>query len=169
MTQRLYSLMFLLLCMVTATAQIQRKILDFTLGVTTKAQVLNYLKNHHYKYLLRKNGEYVASNITFAGYNWQDTYFSFYKGKLYCVDFRDDGEYTPEELLKEVWERLKNSLNSKYSIYSISSKDNKIEFSDNKTYVGLGYEYSFGSKSLSIMYFDIYLFKQCSKSEYNEL
>ena len=169
MIKRFYFLCFFLLCMITATAQIQRRILGFTLGVTTKAQVLNYLKNHHYKYSLRKNGEQVASNITFAGYNWQDTYFSFYKGKLYCVDFRDDGEYTPEELLTEVWDRVKNSLNRKYSLYSISSKDDNIEFSDNKTYVGLKYKYIFGSKSLSIMYFDIYLFNQCSNSEYNEL
>ena len=168
MIKRFYFLIAFLLCAVITTAQIQRKILDFTLGVTTKTQVLNYLKNHHFNYSLNEDGEYVVQKITFAGHNWPIAYFSFYKGKFYCVDFRDSDSFTPAETLELVWKRLNNSLNKKYSIYSISTKDDYIEFSDNKTNVSLDHRYSFGGKTLAIMYYDIYLVNQkytCEESE----
>ena len=169
MIKRFYILIVFSLCAVIATAQIQRKILDFTLGVTTKTQVLNYLKRHHCHYSLNEDGEYVVNKISFAGHNWPIAYFSFYNGKFYCVDFRDSDGFTSTETLELVWKRFNNSLNKKYSIYSVSIKDDYIEFSDYKTNVSLDYRYSYGSKSLSIMYYDIYLFKQKNKSEESEL
>ena len=82
MIKRLYFLLFLFLCTIVATAQIQRKILDFTLGVSNKTEVLSYLKSNHYKYSY-EDGEYEVRKVTFAGHNWPVAYFSFYKGKLY--------------------------------------------------------------------------------------
>ena len=169
MIKRFYILIIFSLCTVTVTAQIQRNIFDFTLGVTTKTQVQNYLIRHHYNYSINKNGEYEVRNLIFAGHNWPSVYFSFYNDKFYCVDFIDNESHTPVETLGLVWKRLNSSLNKKYSIYSISSKDDYVEFSDNKTNVSLKFRNTLGEKMLSIMYYDIFLLNQMISSEESEL
>lgn len=170
MIKRFYFLIVFSLCAVIATAQIQRKILDFTLGTTTKTQVLNYLKYHHHKYSINEDGVIVVEKIAFAGQNWPVAFFSFYKGKFYLVDFRDSDSFTPVETLNLIWKRLSNSLKKKYSNYSISStEDGALDFSDNKTMLSSSYKYLFGSLSLHIMYYDIYLFGQKNESEEDEL
>ena len=88
---------------------------------------------------------------------------------MYCVDFRDSYNFTPKETLDLVWNRLKASLNKKYYNYLDSFKDDYLEFSDNKINVSLDYRFLFGNKSLSIMYYDIYLLKQKNQTEENEL
>ena len=171
MIKRFCLLTLFLLCAIIATAQIQRKILDFTLGVTTKVQVQNYLKSHHYKYHLNEDGDFIVEKVTFAGHNWPAAFFCFYKGKLFLVDFRNNDDFTPVETMDLIWERLSNSLKKKYSNYSFSSSkdDGSLNFSDHKTRLTTNYTYLFGSKSLHIMYYDEYLFGQKYESDESEL
>lgn len=152
-----------------ATAQIQRKILDFTLGVTNKAQVINHLKSHRFKYSINNDGDIVVDNVAFAGHNWPGVFLNFYNGIFYLVSFRDNESFTPKEIMESVWKRIRNTLNSKYHIYLESSNENEIEFSDNKTTVSLKYEYIIYNKSLSIMYYDVNLFIKKIKSDDSEL
>lgn len=170
MIKRFYFLIVFSLCAVIASAQIQRKFLDFTLGVTTKAQVLNYIKSHHYEYHLIEDGDIGIHKIKFAGQNWPVAYFCFYNGKLYLVDFRDNDSFTSVETLNLTWKRLSNLLKQKYDNYSISSiEDGALDFSDNKTKLSSNYKYSLGGVSIHIMYYDIYLFGQMCESEESEL
>ena len=157
------------LCTIAVSAQIQRKILDFSLGVTTKTQVLNYLKSHHYKYSHNEDGEYVVEKIKFAGHIWPVAYFSFYKGKFYCVDFRDSDSFTPKETLELVWNSINQSLCRKYSAYSNTIDNDYIDFSDNRTSVSLDHRYLMGGRTLAIMYIDLINNRQKIKEDEDEL
>lgn len=169
MKKRFYILIYFSLCTIIASAQIQRNILDFTLGVTTKTQVLNYIKSHHYNYSINADGNFVVEKIKFAGQIWPIAFFSFYKGIFYDISFHNSDGDTPKETLDIKWNRLDYSLKRKYSGYIIESKNNSYIYSDNKTQVWSKYEYFNGRWALSLIYYDIQLSQQKIQSEEDEL
>lgn len=160
-------LTLLTLCIsISSFSQIQRKVLGFTLGITTKTAVASYLKTNHIKYSLVK-GEYCAENVRFAGVVWEYVWFTFYNGKLYNVDF----SVSDDAPLKEIRYRLEESLKNKYSIYyndAESTRDN-IVFSDGIVEVGLRDEYSRETRIVSIMYTYLPILDQSVKADNDEL
>lgn len=169
MTKRFYLLIVFLLCTIIASAQIQRKLLDFTLGVTTKTQVQNYIKSHQYVYHLDEEGNFVIHNIKFAGQNWHHANFCFYNGKLYKVSFSATELDTSKENLDLIWQRFVDSLKKKYIDYICLSEKDNYSYFDNKTVVVLFYKQFSSVWCLALEYYDYYLFQQKDKSEENEL
>ena len=169
MIKRLYLLIFFLLCTVIASAQIQRKILDFTLGVSTKTQVLNYIKSHQYVYHLDEEGNFVVQRIKFAGENWSHARFCFYNEKLYLVSFRHNDRITLKENLDYIWDRLNDSLKKKYSDYIFESEKDSSSYFDNKTFLVFFYKQGLDVWSICLEYYDYKLFQQKDKLEEDEL
>lgn len=167
--KKILFLIIFLLSTIIASAQIQRKIFDFTLGVTTKSQVLNYIKSHQCVYHLDEEGNFVVHRIKFAGQNWNQANFCFYNGKLYLVSFRDNDLVSLKETLDLVWNRLADSLKKKYNDYLVELLKDSISYSDNKTFLLLYYKQFSGVWCLSLEYYDSKLFQQKDQSEENEL
>lgn len=170
MKRTLFTLV-LLLCTLMASAQIQRKILGFTLGITSKTIVYNYLKSNRIKFSTNEEGEYVASKIKFAGQIWDSVFFTFYNGKLYNLDFCINEDSTPIQTMDLIYENLDKSLSHKYANYynfNESTNENKV-YSDNVTNITFTYGYLLGSKSLSIMYTYLPLFNRKLSSDADEL
>ncbi len=153
------------------SAQIQNKILGFTLGSTSKTTVYNYLKTNHIKFIKEENGEYCAEKVKFAGTLWEFVWFTFYDGKLYNVDFSLSDYSTPVQTMDLIYKRLDNTLISKYARYydyDKSTNERKL-YSDNVTQISFTYRYFQGSKSLGIMYTYLPLFNSKQSSDADEL
>ena len=168
MKRAFLTLVLLLVSTILVSAQIQRKFINSTLGVSTKSQISSYLRNNNYDFA-SENGHLEIYNLNFAGHTWPVVFLEFHNGVLYCLDFRDGEGFTPVELLNSAWMRYRRSLLEKYSEYLCESDKEHLEFSDERTVVSLDFKYSLGEKSLSIMYYDLNLLLQQSIQEENEL
>jgi len=158
-----------LVCAIVSSAQIQRNILDFTLGTTTKTQVNNYLKNNHIEFSQDKTGMVEARDIKFAGHVWPVIQFSFYKNKLYIVKFLDNDGFTPAETLTLVCDNLKTGLFNKYSSCYKGKEDSMWMFGDGRTEVYLSYGFFLGARNLGLIYFDSVLYDKQLKEGLDEL
>ncbi len=161
----------LLLCTLVASAQIQRKFLGFTIGVTSKTTVYNYLRNNNIKFSKNEKDEYLAKKIKFAGEVWDYVWFSFYNGKLYNLDFYIDEDSTPIQTMDLIYNRLDYTLSNKYASYfdyNKSTSERKV-YNDNITKITFRYEYIEGSKSIAIMYTYLPLLNHKLSSDADEL
>ena len=71
-----------------ANAQIRSSFYGCKLGVTTKGQLLDNLKQLGHKCLYDKKIKcYYIENVTFAGKQWDSCQFKFYKDTLFSVGF----------------------------------------------------------------------------------
>ena len=71
-----------------ANAQIRDTFYGCKLGVTTKGQLLDNLKQLGHKCLYDKKIKcYYIENVTFAGKQWDSCQFKFYKDTLFSVGF----------------------------------------------------------------------------------
>lgn len=125
--KRTISILLLLLCVLTASAQIQRNFLGFTLGVTTKGQALNYLRNNNYNYESKDDG-YIIRNVSFAGEKWKIASISFYDNRLVVIGFM--GRVSQKTPLANAFKSLVYRLNKKYSRYYIDGDLTQQHFSD---------------------------------------
>ena len=163
--KRILAISLALIIGLSLSAQIQNKILGFTLGKTTKSQVCkSYKKNYMFREL--SDGNCIVFDERFAGYEWHNVQFSFYKGILYKVRLEDHNQYDN----KTTWESLKKSLNKKYGKYFISEiKEDEITdaifYSDDKTALKL----SSNVFMTTLQYIDIEIAKQKIDDEESEL
>lgn len=152
---------FALLFAITAKSQIQRTFFGFTLGKTTKTDLVKSLKEKGKKILnTNVNDETIrVNNLTFGGKKWPATFFMFYNNSLCVVSFTDTGEYSSEDKLDLDWENISKILSQKYSVYQKKNTKYEIEYNDNKTNLWTSNEPYNGYKSIILMYSDNYLFK----------
>ena len=117
------------------SAQIQNKLLGFTLGTTTKAEVYNKYKNE--SNFIADGDEYYLLDTKFAGSKWDLVSFYFFHNKLAGVSFADLEHSTPMQLMESIWTDLKDKLRNKYSNYLIPTSPDMILYSDGITNVSL--------------------------------
>lgn len=153
------------------SAQIQTKILGFTLGTTSKATVLNQYKTKITKAGYSAGETYRIQDVSFAGQIWELAYFVFVNNKLYRVSFQSTDDNIPTSILDLNWENLKKSLNKKYSqFYQNNSSTSEVkEYSDGITYLSLRYEYYMDCMVLSLSYTNEYLLHQKVKAAEDDL
>ncbi len=107
------------------TAQIQRRILGQTIGVSTKNEVFESLQDKKAYYHNVNGYEAVCiDNTRFGGYCWGIVCFLFYYDKLSHVLFT-----SPEGDSIKIWSDLKETLSTKYKEYIVEDEE------DNQTYI----------------------------------
>ncbi|MDE5843676.1 MAG: hypothetical protein K2H35_08085 [Muribaculaceae bacterium] len=167
--KRVSLILFAYVIGIVANAQITNKIWNLTLGISGKQQVTNVINAHHLE-IRDKGTDYItcSSNnaFEFGGESWNYAKFRFYNGKLYSISF----SYTTFFSVKESFDRLKNSLDKKYSSY-IKDKDLTtygdwyIDYDDGKTTISLTYNIEQGRDFVGIMYYDdALILKHANKS-----
>ena len=160
----------LLLSVLTASAQIQRKFLGFTLGVTTKTQIVNNLKSRNIKIHSDQDDIYFE-NITFGGQQWSYVFISFVNGKMAKISFMKDDETTTLTHLKSIYDNLESSLNKKYYQYKTDTSGT-IKYSDGTVDICLDCDDSNGYGStvfLSLIYYHRPLMQKKFQQEEDEL
>lgn len=159
----------LLLCVLAASAQIQRNLLGFTLGTTTKSVVYNKYKTYK-SFSKDEYGNYTVSDIVFAGEKWDYVSFEFTNNKLEAVQFVMAEPFSSKNEINTAREKFNSMLWEKYSEYInvISDSDSKV-FCDNKTDLIFIYRIIDYNACISIRYSDRELFDQSSQKEMDEL
>lgn len=161
----------LFLCVLTASAQIQRNFMGFTLGESTKEQVYNELVKQNFDVWGDPNFDtYVVNgHIPFAGYIWTTLSVSFYNDRLYNITFFDDDCST--EALIDKFNQIHLSLNKKYIDYLISDATTVKHYEDGDTHIMLQCDYSSISSKvqLSLTYVYMPLLKLKKSQEEDEL
>lgn len=113
-----------LICFViSGNAQIKRQILGYTLGVSTKATVVNGLKNKGFELELINDAANkgpvfysVEGGVSFAGCIWDDVRIGFVNGKFAFIMFRSYQKETQSD-------KLENTMLNKYSTYKTANCD----------------------------------------------
>lgn len=155
---------------ISVSSQIRINVLGLTLGASSKTEVTNYLRNNHISYSTNNKGELFAEYVKFGGHTWLVTYFTFYNGKLYCIDFRDNTDYTPKSTMDIVFNKIKDNLLDKYNNYALTFQPCCIEFSDNTMKLMLDYrDDEFPGRSLSLMYVYLPLLQKMVNNDKDEL
>lgn len=174
MTKKLILFLLLVFCSIKVAGQIQRKFFNFTLGITTRQEVINYYKVRkkeiYYSEILGDT-DFSVHQVNFGGNTWPVVHFNFYKNKLYLIRFSDSDGFTPRQILDVTWKRLDDSLLSKYRQFMNTSGSIVSEkiFEDNKTRIVFNYDYFQGTKFLGLMYVDTRLQREMLINEDSEL
>ncbi len=159
----LFSLFFVL----SAQSQIQRSFLGYTLGITTKTELIRSMRSKGKQISNTKVDDNAirVKQMKFGGKMWPDIFFMFYNNRLCVVNFIDTGESLSQETLDLQWSIIKNNLSKKYSSYLIKRTEEELEYNDNKTKIWTSYSYYNGYKSISLLYCDDYLFNLKNKKD----
>ena len=162
------SLFFVNLCL---SSQIQRKFYDFTLGQTSKSEVVNYFKAKQIEIVDNKENSVAVRNVRFGGYEWPFSAFRFYNNKLVFVYFSNDEQSNSKESLSKTWEHLVTIIDKKYSNFFVSktSSENILFYNDNITNVQLKYTVFEGIEAITLSYADNQLLSEECKEDENEL
>lgn len=126
----------LLLGAFTANAQIQRQILGYTLGVSTRAVVVKGLETKGFDLEIVSDAAnkgpvfyLVKGGVSFGGYIWDDVRIGFVNGKfasIMCTTYLTETQST----------KLKNVLQSKYNKYktaNTNSSSGVYDYNDKRT------------------------------------
>ena len=159
MNMRKTLILFLLIFVLPAQSQIQRSILGYTLGKTTKTELINSLKLKGKQISKTKadDNAIIVKHMKFGGIMWPDVFFVFYNNKLCAVNFIETGESLSQENIDLHWSIIKNNLRYKYSFYLIKEIKEELEYNDNKTKIWTSCLYRKGYKCISLLYCDDYL------------
>ncbi len=167
--KKVFAIFLALIIGLSMSAQIQNKILGFTLGSTTKSEVYNKYKNQEL-FSADDDGTISVGNIVFAGQKWDLTLFCFHNNKLLYVQFSLAEQMTSLSIMDSVWESFQNKLWNKYSNYAVDSqRSDMIFYTDGITRLSLAYMYISNGKLLALQYADINLSEQKSQAEIDEL
>ncbi|MBR5725247.1 MAG: hypothetical protein IKX56_00770 [Muribaculaceae bacterium] len=167
--KRILTIFLALIIGLSMSAQIQNKILGFTLGTTTKSEVYNKYKNQEY-FSADDDGTISVGDIVFAGQKWDLTLFSFYNNILLSVQFNLGEQMTSLNIMDSAWESFQNKLWDKYSDYAVDSqRSDMIFYTDGITRLSLAYLYISSNKILTLQYADTDLSEQKSQAEIDEL
>ena len=170
MKKLLFTLILSLLTL-TMSAQIQRRFLGCTLGVSTPAQVKANMAQKGYRTPDTSNkGCYIYDNVNFAGFSNTQAYFYFYKNKLYLVSFILDHSFLGDSFDSQI-DLLREMLLKKYSSYVFKSDYYDLVLNDNKTTNTLKRMFlnDTGLYILTLMYMDDKLSDEKEKSNSDEL
>lgn len=169
--KRLFAFLLLsFLVNLSSNAQIQRKFYDFTLGETSKREVISYFKAKGIKIEKKEEDSYCIENLKFGGDVWSFASFMFYKDKLMNVYYSSNERDKGRALLAQKWENISNLIFKKYAEFKDlgrSSEDRQI-FDDGYTSLTIAYDYFEGVKFVTISYYDIRLALEKIKQEENE-
>ncbi|WP_297251652.1 hypothetical protein [uncultured Prevotella sp.] len=154
-----------------ANAQIRDSFYGCKLGVTTKGQLLNHLKQLGHKCLYDKENKcYYIENVTFAGEQWGSCQFFFYKDTLYSVGF---GIESDKGNVIDIYNRNIENVRTKYG--KIEGKmicdepNNKLcSFDDGITILVIDYKIKEGNFS-TLIYQSKKLIKQMDEDAYNDI
>lgn len=162
---------FLMICSMDMTGQIQRTFFGLNLGVSTRKEVENVFKAKQKKIWFPEDDSFSVRYLSFGGNKWPAVYFYFYNKKLYLIYFSDTERFTEKNTLYAVWKRLDVSLMSKYQDYFKDDKSTlyEKEFIDNRTRLKFGYRYVDGIKGITLMYTDLRLQYEMFRNEEDEL
>ena len=125
-----------------ANAQIRDSFFGSKLGVTTKKQLLDNLKQLGYKSLYDKENKcYYIKNVTFVGKQWDSCQFHFYKDTLSYIGF---GLQSDKEEVIDVYNQNIENARTKYDkIEGKMSRDDpnskQCYFDDGIVVLSIGY------------------------------
>jgi|GEM_PF-3446422 hypothetical protein len=140
------------------SAQIQNKLLGFTLGTSTKYEIRNKYKNE--RSFSEEDSFIMVRDIRFASQHWDYVAFYFFENKLMYVSFSNIDPYTPMRLMESTWDNLKERLWDKYSDYYVKTTPEMIQYSDGVTNLALSLSDATGSMILMLLYSDVALKNQ---------
>lgn len=125
-----------IICSLSCTAQIQRNILGYTLGVTNRTTMVKSLESKGFDLEIINDAANkgpvfykVKGGVSFGGYIWDEVRIGFVNGKFASI--MCNTYLTNEQSVK-----LYNALNSKYSKYSTDNTNpssNVFDYNDKKT------------------------------------
>jgi len=138
---------FFLLILITSidvSAQIQRKMLGLTLGVTKYSQTYNILKSQSYS--IGSNAvreQFIIDKVTVGGYYWDKIEIDFYKGILFSIKFSGNIDKRNCD-----YRKLESSLNNLYKQYKTTEG-----YDDGTTIIETYFkDYIFGSSESNLCY-----------------
>lgn len=152
-------------------AQIRDTFYGCKLGVTTKKQLLNNLKQLGHKCLYDKENKcYYIENVTFAGEQWGSCQFKFYKDIFYFVGF---GLQSDKEDVIDVYNRNIENVRTKYDKIEgkmiHDNQNNKLcYFDDGITILSIDYKIE-GRNFATLIYQSKKLIKQMDEDAYNDI
>ena len=144
-------------------AQIQKDILGFQLGKSTRNEVVNHFKETGNN-ILESDDIVSIESLDFYGESWPLVSFNFYEDKICSVQFVNVDVITPKDKLDKIWNNLNNLLSEKYTAYygkSISTKELKL-FNDGDILINLIYEVYQGAQGLLLVFYDNKLMQEKS-------
>ena len=175
---KLFILLFFLVSLTTAKAQISRTIWGVTLGESTPQQVKLVLSQKGYRINIMPDGSYAISvdNVSFGGAMWTYINFSFVNGRLSQVWFQNNNVQSPIDINK-VYDKLRDLLSNKYAHYYFDLPTNETitkwcNFSDEKTCISRSMippTYDDLGSYITLSYKDEYLLQKKLSNEYDEL
>lgn len=152
-------------------AQIRDSFYGCKLGVTTKKQLLDNLKQLGHKCLYDKENKcYYIENVTFAGEQWGSCQFKFYKDIFYFVGF---GLQSDKEDVIDVYNRNIENVRTKYDKIEgkmiHDNQNNKLcYFDDGIVILSIGYNIEEDNYA-SLIYQSKKLINQMNKDAYNDI
>ena len=142
-------------------AQIQKDILGFKLGKSTRNEVINYFKESGNNII--ESDEIVSiDSLDFYGESWPLVSFNFYEEKICSVQFVNVDGITPKDTLDKIWKNINNLLLKKYKTYygkTISTKE-VMSFNDGDILINLIYKENQGVQGLLLVFYDNYLMQE---------
>ena len=164
----LFIVFSLFLC---ANAQIRDSFFGCKLGVTTKTQLLDNLKQLGHECLYNKENKcFYIENVTFAGEQWNICQFDFYKDTLYCVGF---GLKSDKDEIINVYNRNIENVITKYDkVEGKMIRDNQNSklcyFDDGIVVLSIGYKIEEGNHGC-LIYQSKKLINQMHEDAYNNI
>ena len=150
--KRILTIFLALLIGLSTSAQLQNKLLGFTLGSTTKSEVYNKYKNDPYFFEREGGNCLVTTDVTFAGHEWDIVSFYFFNNKLAGISFSDLEPETSAQVIELTWGNLKDKLMNKYSYYLIPTSSDMILYSDGINNIALNLTDTSGRLALILYY-----------------
>ena len=154
-----------------ANAQIRDSFYGCKLGVTTKKQLLDNLKQLGHECLYDKENKcYYIENVTFAGEQWVSCQFKFYKDTLYFVGF---GLQSYKEDVIDVYNRNVENVKTKYDKIEgkmiSDNQNNKLCYFDDGIVI-LSIDYKIAKDNFaSLIYQSKKLINQMHEDAYNDI
>lgn len=169
--KRLLLLLIAFSLFLCANAQIRDSFYGCKLGVTTKKQLLDNLKQLGHKCLYDKENKcYYIENVTFVGKQWESCQFKFYKETLYCVGF--DLQSDKEEVIYVYNQNIENVKTKYDKIEGKMIRDNQNSklcyFDDGIVILSIGYNIE-EDNYVSLIYQSKKLINQMDKDVYNDI
>lgn len=154
-----------------ANAQIRDAFYGCKLGVTTKKQLLDNLKELGYKYMYdNENKCYYVENVIFVGKQWDSCQFHFYKDTLSYIGF---GLQSDKEEVIDVYNQNIENARTKYDkIEGKMSRDDpnskQCYFDDGVIVLSIGYNIEENNYA-SLIYQSKKLINQMDEDAYDDI
>ena len=154
-----------------ANAQIRDTLYGCKLGVTTKKQLLDNLKQLGHECLYDKENKcYYIKNVTFVGKQWDSCQFHFYKDTLSYVGF---GLQSDKEEVIDVYNQNIENARTKYDkIEGKMSRDDpnskQCYFDDGVIILSIGYNIK-EDNFANLIYHSRRIIDQMNEDAYNDI